>query len=561
MAGPLVLPDALPQPGGLISSLLDDLIVMDDIGAVGEIGGAASLLPRSRGAKDALNGWITLPVGGPEAIVLTGVATEAEQGLKSSSRRSSGRAAAVRKKAPGDEVFQALCNMMAGGARTILMTRWRTSGRTNFDLVKEFVQELPNGQATDAWQRAVLLARESQLDTGQEPRLKKSDDTSDMPKAEHPFFWAGYMLVDTGPRPEAKVTKEVEAPVKNAAPVKGAAKAAAPGDSKTPAAAAPANGQSNPATTGQLKRERRDRCRSRTPQRLRPKRKVCRHRRSKASLLSGKQDFRAEAQWPRRILPYCFALGDLCASARAIPFAWACHTAASRMLVLDERRIVDFVVNGYRSQLIVVGRLLRRAPQGREHQVADRGELAGQAVVEFEEQLVVRGDFPDAFGEVHIHQLFELLLAEFQAAPIEVLVAGHPAESGFAGAGRAADAFDDPLQHAEVLAVAGPEELAFGVAAEPVDFENARRLLELAAEIEPVAEVVAHVVAAERQHRERVAADLAELAERGGGHFRAHRGGEVYAERPIECCVTKGTAVLRRPPKMNAEIGTPLGSL
>ena len=58
--------------------------------------------------------------------------------------------------------------------------------------------------------------------------------------------------------------------------------------------------------------------------------------------------------------------------------------------------------------------------------------------------------------------------------------------------------------------------------------------LSAAAEVEPVAEVVAHVVAAERQHGERVAADLAELAERGGGHFRAHRGGRVDAERPVE---------------------------
>ena len=93
--GPLVFGDSLPEPANLISPLIDQLIVMDDVASNAPIGDAASLLPRSRGAgKDALNAWITLPFGGPEQIVLTGVATEAEQGLKTSKRgkaRAAGR--------------------------------------------------------------------------------------------------------------------------------------------------------------------------------------------------------------------------------------------------------------------------------------------------------------------------------------------------------------------------------------------------------------------------------------------------------------------------------------
>ena len=58
--------------------------------------------------------------------------------------------------------------------------------------------------AADAWQRACLLAREAPLDASREPRLKKSDETVELPTAEHPFFWAGYLLVDTGPRPEVE---------------------------------------------------------------------------------------------------------------------------------------------------------------------------------------------------------------------------------------------------------------------------------------------------------------------------------------------------------------------
>jgi hypothetical protein len=138
-----------------------------------------------------------LPYEGPERIVLAGFPTAAESGLKGSRR---GDAAAA---APGSEVFQAVCGLMASGARTVLVTRWRTGGQMNLQLVREFVQELPHGSAAAAWQRSIVLARETPLDATQEPRLKKLDESAEPPDANHPFFWAGYLLVDSGSRPEA----------------------------------------------------------------------------------------------------------------------------------------------------------------------------------------------------------------------------------------------------------------------------------------------------------------------------------------------------------------------
>ena len=64
---------------------------------------------------------------------------------------------------------------------------------------------------------------------------------------------------------------------------------------------------------------------------------------------------------------------------------------------------------------------------------------------------------------------------------------------------------DDPLEHAHVLAEPGPEEVAVVVTAEPVDAEDARRAGDVPSHVQPVGEVVAHVVAAERQHRHGVA--------------------------------------------------------
>src|SRR5207302_1403802 len=63
---------------------------------------------------------------------------------------------------------------------------------------------------------------------------------------------------------------------------------------------------------------------------------------------------------------------------------------------------------------------------------------------------------------------------------------------------------------------------------------DTRRFWYLAAEIEPVAEVIAHVIAAEWQHRKRIAADLADVAECGCRHFRPHCRRHIDAERPIE---------------------------
>ena len=47
-------------------------------------------------------------------------------------------------------------------------------------------------------------------------------------------------------------------------------------------------------------------------------------------------------------------------------------------------------------------------------------------------------------------------------------------------------------------------------------------------------EVVGHVISAEREHRERVATDLADLAEGGGCLLGTNRRGAVDAELPVE---------------------------
>jgi CHAT domain len=194
--GPLLLPVPMPESPELVSSLLDTLVVLDSVDAQRLAADRWIPLPRSRGnAAGGLQAAVPIPFGGPQRVVMTGLTTAAEQGLKASRRD------ATREMRPGGEVFHALCGLMAGGARTVLVSRWRTGGRTNLDLTREFTRELPQRPAVEAWQRACLLAREAPLNATVEPRLRTIDSGAQQ-TASHPFFWAGYLLVDTSPRRE-----------------------------------------------------------------------------------------------------------------------------------------------------------------------------------------------------------------------------------------------------------------------------------------------------------------------------------------------------------------------
>ena len=195
------------------------LIVLDDLTVNAEAGPYAwSPLPLDRAkAGGTLADWIALPWGGPDQIILPGYHTIAEESL---ARRNMG-ITPRRLAEPGREIFLSVCGLMASGARTILLSRWRTGGQTSYDLVREFAQELPHTTPADAWQRAVLVVTDSRLNPEAEPRMKK-ETVEEPPKADHPFFWAGYMLIDPGsPAPAEAIAPPV---IKNLNPAPPAVK-------------------------------------------------------------------------------------------------------------------------------------------------------------------------------------------------------------------------------------------------------------------------------------------------------------------------------------------------
>jgi tetratricopeptide (TPR) repeat protein len=185
----------LPAASPLYGSLFDGLVVFDDLAASekGFYDWSPMPLDKTRGVG-TLNQWFSLPWKSPTEIILPGFHTPAENALRQGSTG-----------AVGSEMFLSVCGLMSTGARTVLISRWRTGGQTSYELMRQFVQELPYSTADDAWQRSVQTQIDTPLDLTREPRIKRAN-TSDQPTAKYPFFWAGYMLVDTGWSPAGAET-------------------------------------------------------------------------------------------------------------------------------------------------------------------------------------------------------------------------------------------------------------------------------------------------------------------------------------------------------------------
>ena len=196
------LAEVLPSPTSIYRRAFDNLAVFDDIEpTLGIYDWSPAQIDRGK-PGGMLAAWQTLPWGGPDAVMLPGFHTSAESGLK-----------AKKGSADGSDLFLSITGLMASGVRTVLISRWRMGGQTSYDLVRQFAQELPQVSPAEAWQRSVLLSQESDVDPEREPRVKRFTATGAIPKADHPFFWSGYIVADMGAPAE-----RAEPPAAEAAP-------------------------------------------------------------------------------------------------------------------------------------------------------------------------------------------------------------------------------------------------------------------------------------------------------------------------------------------------------
>ena len=165
--------------GHVRTALLWDELRLEDLRAM-----ADGQTPADRGVALPALRW-----QGPRDLIVPGLRTPAETALRDAEIEPSSR-----------QMFLTALHVLATGPRTVLWSRWRVGGDSTAQLVQEFAQELGFTTASDAWQRAVLLAAQTPLNPADEPRLelKPGDDA---PAPRHPFFWAGYMLIDGGAPP------------------------------------------------------------------------------------------------------------------------------------------------------------------------------------------------------------------------------------------------------------------------------------------------------------------------------------------------------------------------
>jgi hypothetical protein len=195
------------KPSRYTAGLFDRLIVWNDVNVQSKSPYGWAPAQYDRDGKDSsLADWMEYPWGAPDQIIIPGFHTAAEATLSA--------------KSTGHEVFLAACGLMSTGTRTALLSRWRTGGKSPSVLVREFAIELKRNGASDAWRTAVELTRVETLDAKVEPRVRKPNEDMDL-SADHPFFWAGYMLLDTGAEPERPAAAEGAEPQNDDKPADG----------------------------------------------------------------------------------------------------------------------------------------------------------------------------------------------------------------------------------------------------------------------------------------------------------------------------------------------------
>jgi tetratricopeptide (TPR) repeat protein len=175
--------DKMPIPSGYYGAIVDRFVVCSDI-RTPDKGGPFAVLPAQldQGLTGSnLASWLSLPLWGPEYVVLPGF--------------TSGGAAGGRGKGDGQDVFLTACGVLASGSRALMISRWRVGGRNSLELTRNYARNLNEMTPAKALREAVKVSRQVDLDPDAEPRIKQKKSAAPV-KAEPPFFWAGYMVIE-----------------------------------------------------------------------------------------------------------------------------------------------------------------------------------------------------------------------------------------------------------------------------------------------------------------------------------------------------------------------------
>lgn len=179
--------ESSPYPTSVTGPLLDGMVVWNSI--------SSNVWPSMAGAKPRknelyktldLDAWPYLPNHGPDLLMISGGNTAITSGLRS------------RVGDNGQELSFYTTLLLASGCKSMVLPRWRTAGDLPYQFQILLAKELQKTQPTaNAFRQAIQEVRKETLDPENQPRLRLSKTDTDL-VADHPFLWAGYMVVDSG---------------------------------------------------------------------------------------------------------------------------------------------------------------------------------------------------------------------------------------------------------------------------------------------------------------------------------------------------------------------------
>ena len=171
------------------SGLLDLFLVFDELPQKTQINLSPMVVDWQRNNRVTFGQWVSLPGKRVQALLLPGFTSAASNSLVPVTKRL------------GDDLFQATTSLLAGGAHTVLISRWPMGGQSTIRLMEEFVIDLQNqknmSSVTESWHRAVDVVSFEEPDINREPRLSQSTEAV-LSDSRHPVFWSGHLLMHAG---------------------------------------------------------------------------------------------------------------------------------------------------------------------------------------------------------------------------------------------------------------------------------------------------------------------------------------------------------------------------
>ncbi len=130
-----------------------------------------------------LERWIGYPNVGSEFLYFAGGNSAIVDGIKGN--------------LVGEELEYYSTLLMAAGCQSMVLPRWRPGGHVPYDLPVAVLKRMTDATTAVAMREAILEIRQAPLDPTRQTRLRSS--RGDAPAtADHPFWWAGQMVIDRG---------------------------------------------------------------------------------------------------------------------------------------------------------------------------------------------------------------------------------------------------------------------------------------------------------------------------------------------------------------------------